>query len=258
MLNFKKSITVIALSFLICRSGFTGETELLISAASSTTDVLKALIAQFEEYNPDVRITTNFAGSGTLLRQIERGAPVDLFFSADQLTMAQAVQQGLVQQESVYNVAENQLIVVGRTDLSYPLAELEAIAGSNERLIAVGNPDSVPAGRYARLALEEGGLWSRVSSNLIFTQNVRQCIDYVARGEVDLAFVYATDIRAPREHVNHLLTINLSEPIVYPIGILSSSKHPEESSRFITFLRAEKAQEIIETYGFRNFFDLPR
>ena len=94
MLNFKKSITVIALSFLICRSGFTGETELLISAASSTTDVLKALIAQFEEYNPDVRITTNFAGSGTLLRQIERGAPVDLFFSADQLTMAQAVQQG--------------------------------------------------------------------------------------------------------------------------------------------------------------------
>lgn len=155
MLNFKKSITVIALSFLICRSGFTGETELLISAASSTTDVLKALIAQFEEYNPDVRITTNFAGSGTLLRQIERGAPVDLFFSADQLTMAQAVQQGLVQQESVYNVAENQLIVVGRTDLSYPLADLEAIAGSNVRLIAVGNPDSVPAGRYARMALEE-------------------------------------------------------------------------------------------------------
>jgi molybdate transport system substrate-binding protein len=75
---------------------------------------------------------------------------------------------------------------------------------------------------------------------------------------VDLAFVYSTDVLVPRENVNHLLTINLSEPIVYPIGVLNSSNHPEESYRFIAFLKAEKAREIIEINGFRNFLDLPR
>jgi molybdate transport system substrate-binding protein len=172
--------------------------------------------------------------------------------------MAQAVHQGLISRDSIFNVAANQLIVVGRDDLSYSVTDLDGIAGSNVRLVAIGNPDSVPAGRYARAALEEGGLWERVSPHLIFTQNVRQCLDYVARGEVDLAFVYSTDVLVPRENVNHLLTINLSEPIVYPIGVLNSSNHPEESYRFIAFLKAEKAQEIIEINGFRNFLDLPR
>lgn len=258
MINLTKFITVIVLVFLMCRTGISGQIDLLISAASSTTDVLKELITEFEKDNPDVRITTNFAGSGTLLRQIERGAPVDLFFSADQLTMAQAVQQEFISRDSIFNVAENQLIVVGRDDLSYSVTDLDGVVGSNVRLVAIGNPDSVPAGRYARAALEEGGLWERVSPHLIFTQNVRQCLDYVARGEVDLAFVYSTDVLVPRENVNHLLTINLSEPIVYPIGVLNSSNHPEESHRFIAFLKAEKAQEIIEINGFRNFLDLPR
>ncbi|MDC1311751.1 molybdate ABC transporter substrate-binding protein [Burkholderiales bacterium] len=253
MLSFKKIAVILFLVLTLCRGGFAAGTELLISAASSTTDVLKELIVAFELDNPDVHVATNFAGSGTLLRQIERGAPVDLFFSADQLTMNQAVGQGLVNQDEVHNIAENRLIIIGRNDLPYSLVNFESISLPNVKLIAVGNPDSVPAGRYARAALQKQGLWDDVASNLIFTQNVRQCIDYIARGEVDLAFVYATDMRFPREDVDLLLTLDMSEPIIYPIGILKRSKFQGESARFIAFLKSEKAEEIIESFGFSNF-----
>ena len=256
MLSFKNLVVFSVFFFWVCRGGIAAPTELLISAASSTTDVLKELIVEFEMDNPDVHVATNFAGSGTLLRQIERGAPVDLFFSADQLTMADAVRQGLVSHDSVYNIAGNQLIIVGRNDLSYSLPNFASIAEAKVQLIAVGNPDSVPAGRYAKAALEKQGLWSNVVSKLIFTQNVRQCIDYIARGEVDLAFVYATDVRVEREDVDFLLALDISEPIVYPIGLLKTSKFPGESVRFIEFLKSERAQRIIESFGFKKFMDL--
>ena len=258
MLSFKKLVAGCVLFISVCKIGIAAQTELLISAASSTTDVLKELIVEFELDNPDVRVTTNFAASGTLLRQIERGAPVDLFFSADQLTMTEAVRQGLVGHDSVHNIAENIMIIVGRNDLSYSLSDLASIVGSNVKLIAIGNPDSVPAGRYARAALEAQGLWDDVVSKLILTQNVRQCIDYIARGEVDLAFVYATDVRFERKDVDLVLTLDMSEPIVYPIGILKSSKFPGESVRLIDFLKSESAQGIIESFGFKKFMDLTR
>ena len=102
MFSFKQFVAFCVLSFVICRSGYAAETELLISAASSMTDALQEIIVEFESVNSDIKVSTNFAGSGTLLRQIERGAPVDLFLSADQLTMQEAVKKGLIHKELVH------------------------------------------------------------------------------------------------------------------------------------------------------------
>ena len=252
MFSFKKLVVLFVLSFAICRSGYAVETELLISAASSMTDVLQEIIVEFESTYPDIKVSTNFAGSGTLLRQIERGAPVDLFLSADQMTMQEAVSKKLIHKDLVRHIAGNRLILVGRGDLSFAVSGIADIASSRVRRIAIGNPDSVPAGRYAQALLVDKDLWSEVSPKLIFTQNVRQCLDYVARGEVDLAFVYATDIRMPRDGVRELLTMDLSSSLVYPVGVINSTEHLEESQRFLNFLKTTKVTSILESFGFLN------
>ncbi|MDA0237679.1 MAG: molybdate ABC transporter substrate-binding protein [Proteobacteria bacterium] len=250
MFSFKKIATFTLLCFVMCRSGYAAKTELLISAASSMTAALQEIIVEFESIYPDIKVATNFAGSGTLLRQIERGAPVDLFLSADQITMQEAISKGLIYKDSVYHVARNRLILVGRDDLSFRVSRISDIMSSKVKRIAIGNPDSVPAGRYARALLIDEDLWDRVSPKLIFTQNVRQCLDYVARGEVDLAFVYVTDIRIPRDGVNGLLTLGSPSTIVYPLGLVNSTKHLKESQRFLEFLKTTKVTSILESLGF--------
>lgn len=250
MFSFKQFVAFCVLSFVIFRSGYAAETELLISAASSMTDALQEIIVEFESVNSDIKVSTNFAGSGTLLRQIERGAPVDLFLSADQLTMQEAVKKGLIHKELVRHIAGNHLILVGRDDLPFKLSHISDILSSKVKLIAVGNPDSVPAGRYAQEVLVDKILWNKISSKLIFTQNVRQCLDYVARGEVDLAFVYATDIRARRNGVNELLTVKVPSAIVYPVGVVNSTDHLEQSKRFLAFLKTIKVINILASFGF--------
>ena len=243
MNKVKKLLLSLILS-LIFMSGYghTAKTELVISAASSMSDVLREIIQIYESLNPEVKITTNFAGSGILLRQIERGAPVDLFVPADQRTMQEAVDKQLVYRHSIRNLASNQLVLIGRDDFVWEIGSLGEL----------GNPDSVPGGRYARELLLQNNLWGLISPKIIFTQNVRQCLDYVARGEVDVAFVYATDIRVPRDNVKLILPVSLKEPITYPMGLVADSLNPDESFKFLAFLENQVGSDTLEKYGFLN------
>ncbi len=253
MTRLKKFLMSLMLSpiFMSCY-GQTAETELVISAASSMSDVLREIIQKYESLNPDVKITTNFAGSGILLRQIERGAPVDLFVPADRQTMQEAVDKQLVDRDSILNLASNQLVLVGRDDFTSEIGNLAELSEPNVNRIALGNPDSVPGGRYARELLLQKNLWGSVSPKIIFTQNVRQCLDYVARGEVDVAFVYATDIRVPRNNVKLMLPVSLKEPITYPIALVTDSLKSDASLKFLEFLENQVVSDILEEYGFLN------
>ncbi|MBT4386662.1 MAG: molybdate ABC transporter substrate-binding protein [Betaproteobacteria bacterium] len=253
MNKIKKLLMSLILS-LIFMSGYghTAKTELVISAASSMSDVLREIIQIYESLNPEVKITTNFAGSGILLRQIERGAPVDLFVPADQRTMQEAVDKQLVYRHSIRNLASNQLVLIGRDDFVWEIGNLGELSKPNVKRIALGNPDSVPGGRYARELLLQKNLWGSISPKIIFTQNVRQCLDYVARGEVDVAFVYATDIRVPRDNVKLILPVSLKEPITYPMGLVTDSLNPDESFKFLAFLENQVVSDTLEKYGFLN------
>src|SRR4051812_38509320 len=155
--------------------------EVLVSAATSLTNAMREIGRQFEAVHPGERIAFNFAASDVLLAQIQKGAPVDVFASADEETMDRAERAGALMRNTRRDFAANRLVIVVPRD-ARPIASSRELASDRVRRIAIGSPDTVPAGRYARDALRAAGVWDAVQARLVLAQNVRQVLDYVARG----------------------------------------------------------------------------
>ncbi|WP_447785230.1 molybdate ABC transporter substrate-binding protein [Stenotrophomonas bentonitica] len=224
--------------------------ELTISAASSLTESFRDIASAYEAAHPGTKVDLNFAASGVLLQQISRGAPVDVLATADTETMAQAAKGGLLENDSRQIFATNRLVVVvppGRRDGP---ASLAALAGKGVQRVAIGNPDSVPVGRYARAALQDAGLWEAITAKTITTQNVRQSLDYVARGEVDAGFVYASDYQATPGRVVRAFDVPLKTPIKYPVAVIKDSARAAEARRFVAFVVSPQGQAILRRHGF--------
>ena len=224
--------------------------DLTVSAASSLTESFRELGAAYEKAHPGTKVDFNFAASGVLLQQISRGAPVDVFASADETTMDQAQQQDLLAAGTREVFAVNALWVVVPPQATAAPRSLKNLAGASVQRIALGNPDSVPVGRYAKGALEKAGLWPSVQGKTITTQNVRQSLDYVARGEVDAGFVYATDAQAMPDRVRRAFAVPVSGRIAYPLAVTKASAQPVEAKRFTAFVRSAQGQAILAKHGF--------
>ena len=223
---------------LVC-AGLAHAGDLTVSAAASLSDAFRDVGKAYEGSHPGTHVAFNFGASGALMQQIVKGAPVDVFASADQESMDSAAKQGLVRERRDF--ARNHLVVV--VPPSSKIERLADLAGATR--IAIGNPASVPAGRYARDALQAAKQWSSLEAKLIPTQNVRQTLDYVARGEVDAGFVYATDV--PLARVRQAFEVNGSMPIVYPIAATSANP---EARQFVAFVLSPAGQSILLSYGF--------
>lgn len=192
----------------------------------------------------------NFAASGPLLQQIAKGAPVDVFASADQETMDKAQQQSLLQPGTRQDFARNTLVLIVPADSKLPLRTLADLRRAEVKRIAVGNPDSVPVGRYSKQALEAAGQWTPLQPKVINTQSVRQSLDYVARGEVEAGFVYATDAAIMPQKVRTVFTVPTSKPVSYPIATIGSSQQQVEAKRFARYVLSPQGQAILQRYGF--------
>jgi len=224
--------------------------EVIVSAAASLTNAFTELGESYERDNPGHRVILNFGGSGQLLQQINRGAPVDVFATADQETMNRAQNRNLIVPESRVDFARNTLVLIAPSDSMLEVVNLEQLRASAISRIAISNPASVPVGRYSRLALETAGLWQDLAPRFINTQHVRQSLDYVSRGEVDVGFVYATDARAMQKRVKVVMDIPTTVPIAYPIAVTSDSRNSEIARRFIEFVGSLKGQAILSEHGF--------
>lgn len=224
--------------------------ELTVSAAASLTDAFKEIGLAFESQHPGTEAVFNFGASGALLQQLVRGAPVDVFASADEETMDRAQRQGLVLGSQRHDFARNSLVIVVPVDGPLELERLEDLAQTSVKRVAIGNPAIVPAGRYTRRALEARTLWSAVKAKMIGTQNVRQALDYVARGEVDAGFVYATDAAIMKDKVRIAFPVPIDVPILYPIARTANSANAEMAEQFVEFVLAPAAQAILRKYGF--------
>lgn len=224
--------------------------DLTVSAASSLTESFRELGAAYEKAHPGTRVDFNFAASGVLLQQIARGAPVDVFASADEATLQQAAEQDLLASGSRRIFAVNALWVVVPPQAKETPRSLQDLAGAGVQRIALGNPDSVPVGRYAKGALERAGLWPQLQAKLINTQNVRQSLDYVARGEVDAGFVYATDAQAMPDRVRRAFAVPVQGRIAYPLAVLKASTQPLQAQRFADFVMSAQGQAILARHGF--------
>lgn len=222
----------------------------MVAAASSLTNAFTEIGRAYEKARPGTRVLFNFGASGQLLQQISRGAPVDVFASADIETMDRGEKQSLILASSRVNFAANKLLLVLPGDSELNISTLAGLAEPQVQRIALGTPETVPVGRYAKGALEKAGLWEGLKPKLIYTQNVRQSLDYVFRGEVEAGFVYLTDAATSPVKVRTALEVPVERPILYPIAAVKGWGNLNQALDFIAFVRSESGQKILARYGF--------
>lgn len=224
--------------------------DLVVSAASSLTNAFTDIAKAYEASHPGTHVVLNVASSDVLVRQIVNGAPADVFASADQVAMDKAEQQGLLVPGSRSDFAANQLVLIVPVGSAHKPARLRDLAAPAFRRIAWGDPASVPVGRYTRRVLVDAGLDKLLAGKAVLAQNVRQCLDYVSRDEVDAGFVYATDAAIAKGKVTVALRLPSPTPITYPIAQVAHGAHGAQASAFRRFVLAPEGQAILARYGF--------
>lgn len=225
-------------------------TDLVVSAAASLTNAFKDLGTAFEQQNPGVKVINNFGASDILMQQIVRGAPADVFASADQTAMDKAVAEKAVQPATRKNFAANQIVLIVPNDSTLPLTNLKDLTQASVKKVALGNPASVPFGRYTKTALEHAGLWDAVLAKGVMAQNVRQSLDYVARGEVEAGFVFATDAAVMPDKVKVAIRIPSDTPATYPIAVTTNTAQGELANKYIAYVQSIAGQAVLARYGF--------
>ncbi len=225
---------------------------LTVFAAASLKEALDALNAAWAALgNAPARLV--LAASGVLARQVEQGAPADLFLSADDVWMDWAQTRNLIRPETRRLLAGNRLVVIAPSPSARRLTiapGIDAAAFHANGKLAIGDPKAVPAGAYAKAALERLDLWDRLQARLVMVENVRMALVLVARGEAETGIVYASDALAePKVAVIGTIPSEYHPPIRYPAALVSTSKHPQAPA-FLAFLASPPAQAILSRFGF--------
>ncbi len=224
--------------------------ELLVSAASTLTDAFQDVKSTFEQANPGVQVVLNFGSSGALYRQIEQGAPVDVFASADSAWMQRAVDAGIVDADHAHVFAHNTMVLAVPADNPAGVKALADLKSESVKRIGISTPDTSPAGRYAKTALKATELYTTLESRMIFGETVRQILDYLVRGEVDCGFVFKTDALKAGATVHIVEELPLPEPVLYPVAVLEDAPSPETAKAFVEFLGSEAGLLLLEAHGF--------
>lgn len=225
------------------------EVELTVSAAASLQDALTEINPSFEKENPNVKITYNFGASGSLQQQISQGAPVDLFFSAAEDKFDQLVEEGLIEKEQGVDLLGNEIVLVVPKNADNEISHFEDLGKANK--ISIGTPESVPAGEYAKETLEHLNVWKDVESKVVYAKDVRQVLTYVETNNVDAGVVYKTDAQGSSKiKVVTTADENTHAPIIYPVGVIKNSSHPDEAKLFYEYLQNEDSKKTFEKYGF--------
>jgi len=241
-----------ALTLALMATGLAHAADVTVSAAASLTNAFKELAPAFEAAHPGTKVQFNFAASDALLAQIAKGAPVDVFASADQETMDKAQQQKLLVDGSRRNFVSNALVVITPAQNGVPVKSLAELQQPTVKRIAIGRPEGVPAGRYAKAALEKANLWTALEPKAVFAQNVRQALDYVARGETEAGFVYATDAFVMKDKVRILFSVATETPISYPIAVTNGGTNADGGKQFLDFVGSAPGQAVLAKFGFQK------
>jgi len=224
--------------------------DLTVSAAASLTNAFKELGAAFEAQNPGTTVVFNFAASDALLAQIVKGAPADVFASADQEAMAKADAQKVLAAGSRRNFVSNSLVMIVPSDSMLGLKRLADLQKTEVKRVAIGNPASAPVGRYTKGSLVAAKVWAAVEPKAVMAQSVRQALDYVARGEVEAGFVYSTDAAIMKDKVKVVATIPTEAAITYPIAAVSTGPNPDAARKWLDFVVTSAAQAVLARHGF--------
>ncbi len=249
-MDLKKTVLALVLAAGLGLSTQAKAEDLYVSGAASLTNAFDAIKAEFVKKNGSVNVLTNYAASNPLLKQMQEGAPVDVFASADQATMDKAQEGKLIDPATRKNFALNDLVLIVPSDSKVEVKEVASLVTDAVKRIAIGNPDSVPAGRYTKEALTNAQLWDKLSPKYINSSSVRQALDYVSRGEVDAGFVYRTDALNAGEKVKIVAVVEDHEPVSYPIAVATTGKNAADGAKFVDFVLSDEGQAILARFGF--------
>jgi molybdate transport system substrate-binding protein len=224
--------------------------SLTVSAAASLENALPLIADAYTRSHPRTKIEFNFGGSGALARQIEDGAPVDIFLSASPEPMDRLAARGLLLGATRRDLLRGEIVlVVPRNGAG--TESFEALADPGVKFIALADPDSVPAGKYGKQVLTSLGLWSRVQPKLVLAKDVRQVLSYIETGNADAGLVYATDARqSPVVRIAATAPEAAHAPVVYPVAVLRTARDSGAARDFVAFLSGPEARAIFVSQGF--------
>jgi molybdate transport system substrate-binding protein len=238
----------IALTFLTALSSHAA--DLTIFAAASLSDALTEISKTYESKSGD-KLHFNFGASSTLARQIKEGAPADLFFSADEAKMDDLSKNGLIAPETRHTLLSNTLVIVVHSENGGSISVPADLARPDIRRVALAEPQTVPAGIYAREYLQHVGLWSKVSEKVVPTENVRACLAAVESGNADAGIVYKTDaLISKKVRIACIIPAAEGPKIAYPLAVTKDAKNADAARRFAVFLGTSEARDVFIKYGF--------
>ncbi|UMZ73151.1 molybdate ABC transporter substrate-binding protein [Natranaerofaba carboxydovora] len=249
-----RMITIFTMVFVVIFSSFiTGcaprmeDKTLTVGAASSHYFVFQEIGKEFEkEYG--IKVDYNFGATGLLYQQFRQGGPMDVFASADVLHVDRLVEEGIIDQEVQELYARGRLVIISPGE---DVVRLEDLDKENIDIIAIANPEHAPYGRAAKQALENKGIWEKLSEKIIFGSNLRDAQRYVESGEADAAIISLSMIKEQDESAYYVIDENLHEPIDQKIGVVKNAIAKDEAIKFFEFVtRSEKGKEIMKDYGF--------
>lgn len=225
--------------------------DLTISAAASLKDAMSKLEEDFKVQHPNFTLTFNFGSSGSLMEQIKQGAPSDIFISAGASQMKELDTSGFIQENTNKNLVKNSLVLVGPKDTS--LTSISDLTTDKVKHLGIGEPSSVPAGKYANETLTKLGIKDKVTSKLVFAKDVKEVLAWSTSGNAEAGFVYYSDAKG-NDSVKIIETVpdNLHSPIIYPIGVIKSSKNLDSAKIFEDYLLTDEAQKILQDYGYSS------
>ena len=224
--------------------------DVSVFAAASLTDSLKSIAADYQKQTGHT-IIFNFEASSVLSRQIEAGAPADIFFSADETQMDRLADRELIDPVTRVDRLRNTLVVVAPADSTLQIQSPADLAADGVKQIALADPKAVPAGVYAKEWLEKFHVWDSVKPKVVPAENVRAALAAVASGNVDAGVVYKTDAGISKS-VKIVYEVPRADgpDIRYPVAVTKTSEHPEEAKRFLEYIESQKAARVFERYGF--------
>lgn len=246
MLNFPRSIFILVTALVLHNAN---AAEVNVYAAASLTDVMKEIAANYEKESTD-KIVFNFGASSLLARQIIERAPADIFFSADEAKMDDLQKAGLIVTDTRRDLLSNSLVLVVPNDSKLAIASPDELLTKVQK-IAIADPRAVPAGIYTKEYLSGLGLWDKLQSKMVPTENVRAALAAVESGNVDAGFVYKTDANISKKvKIAFSVPVEKGPAILYPIAIVNEAKNKSAAEGFSQYLESAKARTLFERYGF--------
>ena len=241
---------ILAVTFITGFAEVARTEEILVSAAASLTDVLNEIGRGYQsKFKNTVRF--NFGPSSGLARQIDEGAPADIFFSADLKQMYNLEQKGRLEPDTRKNLLSNQLVMIVPADSRLALKSPQDLLRSDVKKIALAEPSSVPAGVYSKKYLSEEGLWNKVEGKVVPVQDVRATLAAVESGNVEAGFVYKTDAAISKKvKIVYEVPLDKGPKITYPVAIVKESKRKEAARDFMNYLQTPGSKELCKKYGF--------